>query len=106
MMADNYSERDEDVAQARGISVWQVEQLQLTRGLSNQVIRELPEAVLRRSIQRLEYPDSPRARAAFRLATQKNEAGAIPADALSNALSQLSKEARQNKLASPLGHGL
>jgi photosystem II stability/assembly factor-like uncharacterized protein len=90
MMADNYSERDEDVAQARGISVWQVEQLQLTRGLSNQVIRELPEAVLRRSIQRLEYPDSPRARAAFRLATQKNEAGAIPADALSNALSQLS----------------
>ena len=84
-----YTQADEQVAQRRGLTVGQVKQLQITRGFSNTAIAALPDPMLRRAVRRLEYPDLPRAREAFRLLQERDERGVIPPNALPNALSQL-----------------
>src|SRR5260370_34736316 len=79
----------EQLAEERGLTVGQVRQLQIQRGLSLPALRALPEAALRRSVRRLEYADLPRAREAFRLLQARDERGVIPLHALADAVSQL-----------------
>ena len=57
---------DEDLAQARNISVEQVRLLRLSRGTTNETLETLPDAVLRQSLHRLAYPDRPALRTEFR----------------------------------------
>src|SRR5215831_8461577 len=77
------------VAEALGLTVGQVERLQEVRSLSGEDLRRLPEATLQRAIRRLDYPDLPRAREAFRRLQQVDENGQIPANALPDALRDL-----------------
>lgn len=101
-MVYSNSGNDESVPQEQELIAWQVEQLRLTRGMSEQDIQQLPEAALRRAMRRLEYPDSARARAAFRMLTEVNEQGVIPANALANALSQLNNIRTQQTAPAPI----
>ncbi len=80
---------DRQVAKARRLTVGQVQMLCARRGLSNEALRKVPDAVLRRAVRRLDYPDLPRAREAFRLLQERDEKGAIPSNALPSALRQL-----------------
>src|SRR6476646_6907701 len=77
------------VAEARGLTVGQVQLLESRRGMSQQVLRTVPESVVKRAIRRLDYPDMPRAREAFRLLQSKDEHGTVAANALPNAIRQL-----------------
>ena len=96
------SENNEPVPQEQDLTAWQIEQLRLTRGMNEQEIQQLPEAVLRRAMRRLEYPDSARGRAAFRMLTEVDEAGVIPTNALANALNQLNTLRTQQTAAAPI----
>ncbi len=80
---------DEQVAEARNLTVSQVQQLRDTRSLTTEDLSLVPDNVLRRSLRRLEYPDLPRAREAFLRLQEENERGVIPPNALLNALTQL-----------------
>jgi hypothetical protein len=66
-----------------------VQLLQAHRGLSHAALQKVPDSVLQRAVRRLDYPDLPRAREAFRLLQEKDEKGIIPPNALPNALRQL-----------------
>src|SRR5438874_9274527 len=77
------------VAARRGISVEQVELLRDARGLTEEGIQRLPEPALRRAMRRLDYPDAPRARLAFRLAQSRDDAGRLPRQPLVTALRHL-----------------
>lgn len=80
---------DGQIAKARGLTTGQVYLLATRRNLSHEALRKLPEEVLQRAVRRLDYPDLPRAREAFRLLQQRDEKGVIPPNALPNALKQL-----------------
>ena len=80
---------DRQIAKARKLTVGEVHLLQTKRGLSHDALRQISEKVLRRAVRRLDHPDLPRAREAFRLLQQKGEGGVIPPNALPNALKQL-----------------
>lgn len=101
-MVYSNSENNESVPQEQELTTWQIEQLRLTRGMNEQDIRQLPEAVLRRAMCRLEYPDSAKERAAFRRLTEVNEEGVIPANALANALNQLNDIRAQQTTPAPI----
>jgi len=100
-----YNQADEQVARMRNIAVEQVKLLQTTRGFSNTALRQLPEAVLHRVLRRLDFPDLPRAREAFRLLQERDERGVIPPNALPNAMSQLDST-RTRVTLQPLVAGL
>src|SRR5437762_13894862 len=80
---------DRRVAKARKLTIGQVQLLQTRRGLSPEALRKVPEKVLQRAIRRLDYPDLPRAREAFRLLQERGEAGVIPPNALVHAIKPL-----------------
>lgn len=80
---------DRRAAKARALTVGQVQLLQMRRGLTATAVRTMPEPALRRAVRRLDYPDLPRAREALRLLQARAESGAIPPNALPNALRQL-----------------
>ena len=101
-MVYSNSENNEPVPQEQELTAWQIEQLRLTRGMNEQEIQQLPEAVLRRAMRRLEYPDSARGRAAFRMLTEVDEAGIIPTNALANALNQLNALRAQQTAPAPI----
>ena len=67
----------------------QVLLLQESRGLTREAIERLPEGAYRRSVRRLDYPDLPRARLAFRLLQAQGDNGAIPPQPVVTALGQL-----------------
>ena len=77
------------VAKTRNLTVGQVEALRTRRGLTPGAIRKVPAKVLQRAIRRLDYPDLPRAREAFRLLQERDERGILPPNALARALTQL-----------------
>lgn len=80
---------DEQLAQSKGIQVAQVQLLRESRGASNDTLGGLPPAALRRAIRRLNVPDLPRARHAFRLQQERDDHGDVPANALADAVAQL-----------------
>jgi hypothetical protein len=84
----------------RGLNAEQVRLLHETRGLTPEGIDVLPESALRRALRRLEYPDMPRAREAFRLLQKRDELGHVPEQAQLTALRQLS-EIRVDRAAGP-----
>jgi len=80
---------DDDIARQRGLTPGQVRALRLTRGLGQRALERLPENALRRAVRRLDFPDFPRAREAFRRLLQNDEDGSIPVHAVATALDQL-----------------
>jgi photosystem II stability/assembly factor-like uncharacterized protein len=80
---------DEQLGSERGLTAAQVQRLQITRGITAQGLRAIPDEALRRALRRLEYPDMPRARESFRRLQQQDERGEIPRNALVNAIRQL-----------------
>jgi photosystem II stability/assembly factor-like uncharacterized protein len=86
-MEDNQLEAQ--IASQRGIQPDQVARIAQSRGLTTEAVAAIPDASFQRSVRRLDYADMPRSRDAFRRLQQRDEAGTIPPNALSNALSQL-----------------
>jgi hypothetical protein len=82
---------DEDLAQARNISVEQVRLLRLSRGTTNETLEALPDAVLRQSLHRLAYPDRPALRTEFRFAQALGDGGTEepPQHAVETAVTEL-----------------
>src|SRR5262249_18087526 len=77
------------VAERRQLSVEQVELLRNSRGMTQQALERVRDRASRRAVRRLDYPDAPRARLAYRLAQSRDEFGRIPAQPLVPALRQL-----------------
>src|SRR5262245_3029030 len=77
------------VAQRLRISAEQVNLLRFSRGLTQEGMERLPEAALQRAVRRLDYPDAPRARLAYREAQSRDDEGRIPSQPLVLALRQL-----------------
>lgn len=102
MVYTNAENNESEPHEQAEFNAWQIEQLHLTRGMTEQEVQQLPETVLRRAMRRLEYPDSARERAAFRRLTQVNEDGLIPTNALANALNQLSDSRAQQAAPTPI----
>src|SRR6266702_5023648 len=69
---------DEDLAQARNISVEQVRLLRQSRGTTNETLEALPDAALRHSLHRLAYPRRPALRAEFRFRQALGDDGTEP----------------------------
>src|SRR5918999_4205533 len=80
---------DEDLAQRKNISAELVAVLRRSRGATNETLNGLSETAIQRAIRRINYPDMPRARQAFRAAQARNDDGRIPANALGKALKEL-----------------
>lgn len=80
---------DEDLAKRKNIAVELVPLLRRTRGATNETLYGLSEAAVQRAVRRLNYPDMPRARQAFRAAQARNDDGRIPPNALGKALKEL-----------------
>src|SRR5215218_8981362 len=97
----NNDRTDEQVEEARNLTVGQIQRLRSTRGLTNETLSFVPDNVLRRNLLRLDYPDLPREREAFLKLQEKNERGVIPANALLNALTQL--DSMRTRRVSPAG---
>lgn len=79
----------EEAARRRGLAVEQVQRLQRQRGLTAAAVASVSDRALQRLLIRLEYPNFARARQAFRLLQERNEAGAVPPDGMRRALSRL-----------------
>src|SRR5688500_8916993 len=88
---------DEDLARRKNIAIGLVEVLRRTRGATNETLDGLSESAIRRAIRRVNYPDMPRARQAFRAAQARNDDGRIPPNALGRALKEL--RALRSKIA-------
>lgn len=94
------------VAEARGLTIGQVERLQEARSLSIEDIKELPEGRLHRAIRRLDLPDLPRAREAFRRRQLQDENGFIPPNALPYALRDLDSLRLRSRALQPSVAGI
>jgi hypothetical protein len=72
------------------------------RGLTGEAIEALQDKDLQNAMRRLEYPDMPRARRAFRVSQGRDDDGQIPRQALTRALRELDGlrfRARQTSVA-------
>jgi len=96
---------DEQIAESTGLTAGQVQQLKAARGFSAATLTRLPQPVVRRAVRRLEYPDLPRLRAAFRLRQSRDEHGVVPPNALGRALRQL-RSTRAKVAAKPRVAGI
>jgi hypothetical protein len=90
---------ERDVAKLRGLTVGQVQTLQVRRGLSTQALKKIPEETLKRAVRRLDYTDLARAREYFRLIQCRDEQGIVPPNSLTNALKQL--DSSRTRFAAP-----
>ncbi len=85
----SYDKKDEKRALERGLTLGQLQQMQLDHGLSNRAVCELSVGGLRRLLWKLDNPDRPRAREAFKRLQETDETGGVPPRAMQNALRQL-----------------
>jgi hypothetical protein len=83
------SRLEERIGEERGLSADQIGRIARARGLTTEAMSAIPDGALQRSVRRLDFPDMPRAREAFRRLQQRDERGAIPENALLTALNQL-----------------
>jgi hypothetical protein len=79
---------DDEVGEKRGITAEQVAILREVRGLTDEALEKISAGRLRRAVRRLDYPDMPRARQAFRLLSSKDERGNISPTNLARAFHQ------------------
>lgn len=96
---------DRRVARTRGLLVEQVSRLREIRGLTDAGFARIPQSKLRRAVNRIDFYDLPRAREAFRLMTQKDDAGTVAPLGLRHALEELST-ARTRSAAGQRAAGL
>ncbi|WP_371664068.1 WD40/YVTN/BNR-like repeat-containing protein [Streptomyces sp. NBC_00280] len=98
---------DEQIAQSKNISVEQVQLLCRARGTTNETLKALPEAAVRRALLRLDFPDLPTARGLFRLKQERSDDGNVRPHALGTAYEQvktlLSREAPPATAGVPTG---
>lgn len=81
----------EAVAQTLGASTEMVEVLRSTRGTTLSTLEVISEGGLRGSMRRLNYPDLARERHRFLLESARDDAGAIPPNAVEHALEQVNR---------------
>jgi hypothetical protein len=79
---------DQVIALARSLTVGQVEVLRARRGLTQQMLSEMPADVLRKLLGRLRFHDLPRMRAQFRYDQSCDHNGIVPPAALLRALTE------------------
>jgi photosystem II stability/assembly factor-like uncharacterized protein len=79
---------DHAIALARSLTVGQVELLRARRGLTQQMLSEMPADVLRKLLGRLRFHDLPRMRAQFRYEQSRDHNGIVPPAALLRALTE------------------
>jgi photosystem II stability/assembly factor-like uncharacterized protein len=82
---------DEEVAKQLSITLDQVRRLHTERGLSNEILLQLPAKARARALARLDEPrpDNPGEAAMFRMLQEKDEEGIIPQGAKIKAFQQL-----------------
>lgn len=80
---------DSSLAASRKINLEQVRILREMRGLTSAGIGAMPQGSLQRALRRLDYPDMPWAREAYRVLQARDDRGRIPAQPLLTALRQL-----------------
>ncbi|MER6025817.1 hypothetical protein [Streptomyces sp. NPDC001851] len=98
---------DEQLAQSRNITVEQVQQLRRSRGTTNETLATLSEGAVHRALRRLNYPDLPNARRAYRLKQERGDDGAIPVHARGRAIDRLRSVLRNRAVApGPLTAGV
>src|SRR6266496_5460006 len=79
---------DQALALARGITLGQIQQIRARRGLTRQMLGEMPPLLLRQLLGRLRFHDLPRMRAAFRVDQSRDHNGIIPVGAFISAFLQ------------------
>ena len=79
---------DVELAQSKNIAVEQVPLLRQSRGMTNESLEALSEDDVQQAIARLDHPDLPGGRHAFRL-QQEGGDGIVPTNALGNALDEV-----------------
>lgn len=94
----------QQAAEARGLPEELLEELRRTRGLSPAAALQIPDGALHRAVRRLEYPDLPRVREAFRLRQSATDGRHIAPDALPNALRQLDSTRTRATTAPRIAH--
>ena len=77
---------DEVIARARSLTVGQVQLLRARRGLTQLMLSEMPDDVLRKLLGRLRFHDLPRMRAQFRYDQSRDHHGVVPPRAMLSAL--------------------
>jgi photosystem II stability/assembly factor-like uncharacterized protein len=87
---------DEDLASEKGVRPALIPLLRQARGATNETLQGLSEAAIKRAVRRLNNPDVPRARQAFRAEQSADDAGAIPPNALGRALKELRRLRKAN----------
>ncbi|MCZ0982125.1 hypothetical protein O1L60_33285 [Streptomyces diastatochromogenes] len=80
---------DEQLAQAKDISVEQVRLLRRSRGATNETLDGLPVTAVRRALRRLDYPDLPNARVLFRYEQERGDDGTVPPHAQGTARARM-----------------
>jgi photosystem II stability/assembly factor-like uncharacterized protein len=88
---------DQAIALARSLTVGQVQLLRARRGLTQRMLSEMPDDVLRKLLGRLRFHDLPRMRAQFRYQQSSDQRGVVPAGGLFRAI------ADKNASLRPLG---
>ncbi|MFF0427170.1 WD40/YVTN/BNR-like repeat-containing protein [Streptomyces sp. NPDC004520] len=100
---------DEQLAQAKDISVEQVRLLRRSRGATNETLDGLPVTAVRRALRRLDYPDLPNARVLFRYEQERGDDGTVPPQAQGAARARMRSLVRSTSPAAqtagvPTGH--
>ncbi|GGT14827.1 WD40/YVTN/BNR-like repeat-containing protein [Streptomyces purpureus] len=79
---------DEELAEAKHISVEQVQLLREARGTTNATLETLSDAAVRKALRRLDQPDMPTARGLFRVEQERGDDGTVKPHALAQAFRQ------------------
>ncbi|MES9524387.1 WD40/YVTN/BNR-like repeat-containing protein [Streptomyces capoamus] len=80
---------DEQLARSKNLTVEQVRRLRRSRGTTNETLVALSEGAVRRALRRLDYPDLPNARRAYRLKQERGDDGTVPVHARGRAVERL-----------------
>ena len=80
---------DEELARSKKITTEQVALLRRSRGATNETLYGLSPTAIQRALRRLNYPDMPRARLAFRAAQARDDKRQIAPNGLGKALKAL-----------------
>src|SRR5260370_22523952 len=76
-------------AAARNLPEEVARDLEMSRGIDPDRLRQLPESVLQRLLNRVQYGDLANAREQFRVRQQRDERGLLPVNGVATALAQL-----------------
>jgi hypothetical protein len=79
---------DLELARSKNIAAEQVPLLRVSRGTTNESLSVLSDEDIHQIVARLDFPDLPAARHAFRLRQQGGDDAIVPTNALGNAIDE------------------